>query len=132
MHREQIYVSKSGVWRFLKGYKERGDIQRKRGSGRPTVICEEAREMVDQKMEEEDETTTNELQCHLESQGHSVSASSVLRCRQQLGWTHRRSAYCQLIREGNKPKRLDWAKEYLEEGSAGFRDVVFTDETCPA
>lgn len=38
-------------------------------------------------------------------------------------------AYCQLIREGNKVKRLTWARQYLTEGSAGFKDVVFTDET---
>ena len=129
LRKKQISVSKSGVWRFLKGYKERGSVKRKKGSGRPTVICEGAQKVVDEKMEEDDETTTKELQRTLENRGYTVSESSVLRCRQQLGWTHRRSAYCQLIRESNKLKRLDWARKYLEEGSAGFRDMIFTDET---
>ena len=75
------------------------------------------------------QATTKELQCTLENHGYTVSASSVLRCCRQLGWTHCRSAYCQLIRESNKLKRLDWARKYLEEGSAGFRDVIFTDQT---
>ena len=26
-------------------------------------------------------------------------------------------------------KRLEWAKKYTEEGSNGFKDVIFTDET---
>ena len=128
LHKEQISVSKSGVWRFLKGYKERGSTKRKKGSGRPTVICEGAQKVIDQKMEE-DETTIKELQRTLENHGYTVSESSVLRCHQQLFWTHCRSAYCQLIRERNKLKRLNWARKYLEEGSAGFRDVIFTDET---
>ena len=46
----------------------------------------------------------------LKLNGHNLSVSTVLRCRKMLGWTCRGSVYCQLIREGNKVKRLEWAK----------------------
>ena len=46
-----------------------------------------------------------------------------------MGWTFRGSAYCQLIRAGNKQKRLDWAKKYLDEVGDGFNNVVWTDES---
>ena len=80
-------------------------------------------------MRNDDETTVTQLKAILREQGHNISLSTILRCRSQLGWTYRGLAYCQLIREGNKVKRLEWAQCYLMEGSAGFRDVIFTDET---
>ena len=45
----------------------------------------------------------------------TLSCRSILRWRKQLGWTFRGSAYCQLIRQNNKEKRLKWAREYLNE-----------------
>ena len=38
---EGITASKSGVWRFLKRYEEVNTIERKRGSGRPSIINED-------------------------------------------------------------------------------------------
>ena len=34
-----------------------------------------------------------------------------------------------MIREANKVKRLDWARQYLDEAKTFFLDVIFTDET---
>ena len=43
-----------------------------------------------------------------------------------MGWTFRGSAYCQLIREANKQKRLEWAlKHYTDD----FENVIFSDES---
>jgi len=42
-----------------------------------------------------------------------------------LGWTFRGSAYCQLIRDVNKEKRLDFAWAH---SSDNFGNVIFTDE----
>ena len=50
---------------------------------------------------------------------------SVLRGRQALGLTFRGSAYCQLIREANKQKRLDWVQKHLRDN---FQNVIWTDE----
>ena len=49
--------------------------------------------------------------------------------RSILGWTFRGSKYCQLIRDQNKQKRLQWAKQYLPEAIPfGFLDVIWTNE----
>ena len=40
-------------------------------------------------------------------------------------WTFRGSSYCQLIRQANKIKRLDWAKINLNDK---FENIVWTDE----
>ena len=49
---------------------------------------------------------------------------TVLCCRRSLGWTLRRSAYCQMLREVNKAMGLEWA---LEKEGLDF-DNVWTDE----
>ena len=49
-----------------------------------------------------------------------------MQSREQLGWTFRGSAYCQLIRDTNKLKWLDWAKAHISEK---FEDVIiWSDE----
>ena len=52
----------------------------------------------------DDETTAEELKGELARQGVTLLKSTILRCRRSL-----RSSYCQLIREANKSKRLEWA-----------------------
>ena len=99
--------------KILDSCSERGD------SGRPSILSDEVKQIIEIAMSNDDETTATQLKAILREQ----------RCRSQLRWTYHGSAYCQLIREGNKVKRLEWAQRYLMEGSAGFRDVIFTDET---
>ena len=81
-------------------------------------------------MQLDDETTAIQLHQLLISRGYNISKRTVLCCRTSLGWTFRGSAYCQLIREANKVKRLDFAQKYIEEATSatGFEDVVWTDE----
>lgn len=43
-----------------------------------------------------------------------------------IGWSYRGSAYCQLIREANKNKRLEFALAHLHDD---FADVIWSDET---
>ena len=73
----------------------------------------------------DDESTATQLHELLVHNGISMSFRTVLRCREQLGWTFRGSAYCQLIREANKQKRLDWALQYQRDR---FENVIFSDE----
>ena len=76
-------------------------------------------------MRKDDETTALQLREILLSNCISISLRTVLRSRQVLGWTFRGSAYCQLIREANKLKRLQWAQEHINDD---FMNVVWTDE----
>ena len=58
--------------------------------------------------------------------GLYVPLTTILRNRHQLGWVYRGSAYCQLIRQANKQKRLDWVRTYLHDS---FDDIIWSDET---
>lgn len=57
--------------------------------------------------------------------GISVSLRTVVRCREQLGWTLRGSAYCQPIQEVNKGKQLKWD---LQSRGNYFANVIYSDE----
>ena len=61
----------------------------------------------------------------LNNRGYPLSLRTILRCQTSLGCTFRGSSYCQLIRNVNKDKRLEWAKESIGKD---FSDVVWTDE----
>jgi len=67
-------------------------------------------------MRDDDEMTAVQLHALLLRHAHTMTLKTVLRCRAALGWTFRGSAYCQLIRQQNKVKRLQWAQEHLSDG----------------
>ena len=123
---EGIVTSRHGIAKFLKVYKLTGTIDKRRGSGRPSKASEEVRKIVEEQMRNDDETTAIQLHRLLVTKGHGISLSTILRCRKSLGWTYRGSAYCQLIRDANKEKRLAWARENLHND---FNDVIWNDET---
>ena len=127
---EGITASRMGIHKFLRKYTTSGSIARRQGSGRRSKLTDDIKKLVDEKMHEDDETTAMQLHQMLTVRGYAISKMTVLRCRTALGWTFRGSSYCQLIRESNKGKRLDWALEYKDEAAAdGFQDVVWTDES---
>jgi len=114
-----------GVEKFIQKFNETGSLMRKPGSGRPSKITPEMKEIVKAKMQEDNETTVYQLHALLLSHGFTISARTVLRCRTELGWTFHGSTYCQLIREANNQKHLEWAHQHLHDN---FDDVVWTDE----
>ena len=122
---EGLRATRQGVAKFFRRYDETGSAARRRGSGRHSKIRGGLR-IVEEQMLRDDETTAIQLEALLIARHHPLSLSTILRCRQQLGWTFRGSAYCQLIRVA---KRLQFAQDFLHEAATGFNDVVFTDET---
>ena len=86
------------------------------------MITAEIRRIVEQQMKLDDETSAYQL--HV-SRGHSLSIQTILRCCAAFGWTFRGSAYCQIIREENKQKRLDFVQQYKDDP---FDDVICTDK----
>lgn len=106
-------------------YRKYCTVARLPGSGRQTKLTNFVFQLVNQQMHLNDETTAMQLHDILIRHGVSISLRTVLRSRQQLGWTFRGSAYCQLIRDANKIKRLDWARQNITDT---FANVIWTDE----
>ena len=127
---EGLTVSKTGVLKFLRKYVTTGSIGRRPGSGRPFKVTQEMLAIVEEQMQRDDETSAVQLQTLLVQRGCALLLRTILRSRALLGWTFRGSAYCQLIRDANKQKRLRWAQDNLRAALHDcFQDVVWTDET---
>ncbi|RMX61442.1 hypothetical protein pdam_00023491 [Pocillopora damicornis] len=78
-------------------------------------------------MRRDEKPTSNKIKKKLERHGICVSASTVRRARKQQGWTLQWTAYCQLICDANKVKRLEFAHRVLESDDT-FNNVIFSDE----
>ena len=102
-----------------------GTLTRWPGFGRKSVITDEVRRIVEEQMRRDDETTASQLHVHLTSLRYTLNLQTILRCRTSLGWTFRGSAYCQLIRDANKQKRLKFSRDHRSDS---FADVIFIDE----
>ena len=121
-----IRASKQGVRQFLKRYGNRGTIARKPGSRFPGKLSPSVQQIIELVMHQDDETTATQLQFKLATYGLYVSLTTILCNRHQFGWVYRGSAYCQLICQANKQKRLDWARTYLHDS---FDDITWSNET---
>ena len=64
----------------------------------------------------DDEATAVQIRSYLLQQSQRLlSLSMILRAWCELGWTYQGSAYCQLICQAKKEKRLEWAHAHLHE-----------------
>ena len=107
-----------------------GMVARWKVSGRLSKVLETMDEVIEDQMRRDDETTAAELQKMLASHGEDISVCTVLHLWVALGWTYRGSSYCQLIRQTNKIKRLEFASANL---GYNFEDAILTDEcVCAA
>jgi len=100
-------LQRQSICLFLKRYSERGYIGRKPGSGMNLKLSPTILQLIEYSMQQDDETTATQPQARLAVHNVHVSLSTILHNRRQLGWIYCGSAYCQLIRNENKQKRLE-------------------------
>ena len=124
--KEELTYSPKSASLLLRRLGRGESIFRKPSTGRPSKATQQMKYIIEEQMQEDDETTAAELDCVLQREGIELSRSTILRCRRKLGWTYRGAAYCQLIREPNKLKRLSW---YMENQHNHFSNVKWSDET---
>ena len=122
-------ISRLSVKRFLKRFQERQSFENAPQIGRPEEsVTMELMNFIDAEMEKNDELTAPKLRRKLQEEfGVNFSESKVKRLSKKLGWVQRGTKYCQLIREANRTKRLDFCLNCVEEDEQ-FDDVIFTDE----
>ena len=128
LHDEGLNVSLSGVYYVLIRYKETGSIFDRPRSGRPPTLSGEALRMIDEWLNDNDEMTTTELMQKLCETNHYASRAIVGRARLKLNWSAKPTRYCQLIRDVNKHKHVEFCQNLLASGET-FHNIIFTDET---
>lgn len=126
---EGIKTSRSAMCLFLQRYSKTGNLGDAPRSGRNPKLKPETLLYIDEKMQENDEPTSQELRKKmLEETNVDVSEATIRRVTRKLGWKVENVRYWQLVREPNKIKRMAFClKAYSEKDK--FKNVVFTDET---
>ena len=93
-----------------------------------TVITPEIKTFVEEEMREDDETTAEQLHSLLTLRGFRISKKTILRCRTDLSWTFRGSAYCHSVNSYASPtnrrlKRLQWTRDHLQNNQFRICDL---------
>ena len=126
LKKEGISVSPVTIWRLKKLLKETSSINALQRSG-PTHKLSSKLDLIEASMREDDEATASQLQLLQDKlQLSQISLSTIRKERQDLRWTYKRAAYCQVIQSINVEKRFNWAKAHANND---FCDVIWTDET---
>ena len=95
---EGLKASHQGLAKFLKHYDATGSTTRHPGSSRPSKLTPEVLKILEEQMQQDDETTAVQLHAILTVWQYQISITTILRSRNKPGWTFRGSTYCQLIR----------------------------------
>ena len=73
MREEGLVASPVGVYKFLNKFKDTDSITRRPCSGRPTKVTDEIKSLMEQQMNEDDETTAVQLHTLLVQNGYNLS-----------------------------------------------------------
>jgi len=131
LKQEGLLVSFASVTRIIKKVRLTSSVANLPRSGRPTKLSLEANAFIDQQMRSNDEMMSAQIQKKLAKRGITVSSSTARRSRKKQGWTLQQTAYCQLIRDANKVKRLEYAQHIIQSGDT-FDNVCVLGSACEA
>jgi len=127
---DQVTVNESGVRRLIRRYSYRHNIQDAPRTGRPIEISSEIKNFVEVCMMENNEFTACQIVNKISlSFNVSVTPRSINRIRNELGWRPAHPKYCQIVRDANKLKRLDFCTKILLNPDL-LKKIIFTDESC--
>ena len=87
LEEEGIKVCRFGVHKFLVTYRETGSVEIRPGSGQLSKITMQVKELVEEQMQKNDETTAYQLHHLLVENRIEISFRTILCCRTTLGWT---------------------------------------------
>ena len=125
-----IKISIKSLHLLVKKYKLTHSVNDRPRRSVQRMLTPEHYKLIDNAMCADDELTTRKLRELLTEKypGLSVSLSTVKRARLELGWVISSPKYCQLIRQRNEEKRLEWCKK-MKKDKEKFHNVIFTDES---
>jgi len=127
---DNIVASIPAISKFFTQYRLYGSIKDRKRTGRPTVVSDMHRQIINEELAKNNELSAKEI-CNIISNrcGCGVpSVSAIKRARYKLGWRWSGTKYCQLIRDVNKVKRLQFCKQLVATRDQ-LQDVIFSDES---
>lgn len=126
-----VKVTIKMLYLLVAKYRQMRSVADKPRVPRKKLLNEHHYHFIDEQLVVNDELMTRALRQLLQARFSdlgAVSLRTVGRARQQLGWVVTSPKYCQMIRDANKEKRLDWCRKMIEDKEQ-FDDVIFSDES---
>ena len=126
---EGLSVSKVSLYKLIKKENLFGTVADLPRRTIQPKIGKEQLIFIDEAMAENDELTARLLRDMMIAKWPNleISLSTIKRARKFIGWVATRPQYCQLVRETNKQKRLEWCLKQ-QENLDTFDNVIWTDE----
>ncbi|KAK6192104.1 hypothetical protein SNE40_003642 [Patella caerulea] len=90
-------------------------------------LCSDDIVFIDNEFQQNPAQSARDIQKTLSAHGTDTSISTVRRAIDFAGYTSTKPRYCQLIRDQNKEKRVEFCRHLLETNDQ-FDNVIFTDE----
>ena len=127
---EGVCVSTKSLYLLVAKYRQTKSVTDRPRRAVSKILGNEHYRFIDEALATNDELTSRQLRTMLTNKYPelSMSLSTIVRARRELGWVVTTPKYCQLIRDANKQKRLEWCQEMINTNEQ-FDDVIFTDES---
>ena len=127
---EGVKASRTSIYNLLSKFRRTNSIADIKRRPRSRRLNEEHFRFVDELMAQNNDLSSRQLYVAFKTAYPSTEASlsTIKRARRDLGWTMKRTRYCQLISEVNKEKRMEWCLDRVLSNDFELSDVIWTDE----
>lgn len=127
---ESLNINKSTISKFLKRWRERGNVENRPRKGRPRFVTVRGERTLSRLVKNARRTTLKDITADFNnSTPIKVSRRTVQRTLHFLGYTRRSSRKSIGIRNVNKKKRIAWCRGKLHwTVNNQWKKVMFTDE----
>lgn len=123
-------VHRVGVSRLLRRYHHRHNLADGRRTGKPTIVPDNVKQFIDEQMYINNELTGVNLSNTIFARFDlRISSRTVNRIRRILGWKPAHPKYCQIVRDVNKLKRVNFCNSLIQDINI-LKRIVFSDESC--
>jgi transposase len=112
------------IYYNIQKLRDTGNINHKKGAGRPTSIKAKISEKIRQYVKQEPTISTRGLAIKMNKQVSRVTIACHLK---SLGYKYNIPAKTPMLTELHKVKRVEWAKKHLDDN---WDQTFFTDETA--
>ena len=113
LREENIVVVRTTVGRIIRRTREKTQGQQRQDCrGRPPKASSPVKRKIDEVYRQDPEVTASELKNVLENELRiRIGVSTIKRARRAAGWICTQTRYCQMVRDANKIKRLEFCRK---------------------
>ena len=121
----ELTCSQQEVGRVLHQFVTTGDVESHWRSGRPSVVTDDVKEVIEKTIKRKRTATAEEIANAVEETGRRVSARTMRRVRRRLHYYPVHVSAKPALTDAHKAARLAWCREHVRDS---VKSLVFMDE----